>query len=536
MPFHIAIVGMGPTGLYTLQNLVQHGEPLEISIFESGGQAGVGMPYSIASCRKSMLANIASIEIPSLSETYLDWMRTLPLAVLESFGVDADTLDERVFTPRLLLGQYFRAQFVTLLAGAEAAGHRIHIHEECEIADLHPEGDKIALSTRVARLEPVFDQVVLTTGHVWPDDKDGPESYFASPWSGLFDTDIPAVRIGIMGTSLSSIDAAMAIATQHGVFRDEADGRLVYALGDAGSALDITLMSRNGLLPEADFYCGIPYKPLTVMTDNALAEAVTAGQDGLLDRVFGLFLRELQSVDQAWVTGHDLDGSNADTFTELYFDQRRRVDPFEWARSNLTEAESNKTSRHTVGWRYAILRMHQKIGDLVTELSEDDHRRFDSGLKRVFIDNYAAVPSQSIRRMLALHDAGVLSLLTLGQDYITDVSEYGTVVRIGTEEHRFALFVDARGQKALESADLPFPSLRHAVLEAGQDIPVVGDNYEMPSLPGYGGKVVLGSLPYLMHERPFIQGITESAEIGSAISEGVLARIRANPAIGIAAE
>ncbi len=36
---------------------------------------------------------------------------------------------------------------------------------------------------------------------------------------------------------------------------------------------------------------------------------------------------------------------------------------------------------------------------------------------RVFIDNYAAIPPESIRRLLALHRAGILRILTLGEDY-----------------------------------------------------------------------------------------------------------------------
>ncbi|WP_181952925.1 FAD/NAD(P)-binding protein, partial [Falsirhodobacter xinxiangensis] len=77
MAQHIAIVGMGPTGIYTLQRLIEYSEPLSISIFETGSQAGIGMPYSADTCRKSMLANIASIEIPSLPQSYLGWMKGL---------------------------------------------------------------------------------------------------------------------------------------------------------------------------------------------------------------------------------------------------------------------------------------------------------------------------------------------------------------------------------------------------------------------------------------------------------------------------
>lgn len=61
-----------------------------------------------------------------------------------------------------------------------------------------------------------------------------------------------------MGTSLSGIDAAMAVAVQHGWFIGSDDDALAFRLDEASEALSIVLMSRSGILPEADFYCPIP--------------------------------------------------------------------------------------------------------------------------------------------------------------------------------------------------------------------------------------------------------------------------------------
>ncbi|MDF2780185.1 MAG: hypothetical protein K0S90_3708, partial [Enterobacteriaceae bacterium] len=60
----IAIIGAGPTGIYTLFSLLKNSTPLSISIYEQSSEAGVGMPYSSEENSKMMLANIASIEIP----------------------------------------------------------------------------------------------------------------------------------------------------------------------------------------------------------------------------------------------------------------------------------------------------------------------------------------------------------------------------------------------------------------------------------------------------------------------------------------
>ena len=41
---NVAIVGAGPTGIYTLYALVERGEPLAVTLYEQAEEAGVGMP------------------------------------------------------------------------------------------------------------------------------------------------------------------------------------------------------------------------------------------------------------------------------------------------------------------------------------------------------------------------------------------------------------------------------------------------------------------------------------------------------------
>ncbi len=83
------------------------------------------------------------------------------------------------------------------------------------------------------------------------------------------------------------------------------------------------------------------------------------------------------------------------------------------------------------------------------------------------------------------------------------------------------MFIDARGQQALKTRDLPFPSLRQQLLACGDDIPDVGDDYTLQAPETLRGRVAFGALPWLMHDRPFVQGLTASAEIGSAMARAV---------------
>ena len=519
----IAIVGTGPTGIYTLLHLLDTGLPLAVTLYEKGPRAGIGMPYSPEMSNRAMLANIASIEIPPIATTYLDWLQDQPDARLRSYGLDPQDLDERQFTPRLLLGEYFRDQLMALVDRARSRGHRIDIREATEVLDIQADDAGLSVMTADGRDGP-FDRVIVATGHAFPDEGEATRSYFPSPWSGLIEADIPAVRVGIMGTSLSSIDAAMAVVNQHGRFRRKGDD-LRFDLDPVSADLRIVMMSRSGVLPEADFYCPIPYEPLTIATAPALAACLSTPAP--LDAAFELVRAEIMQADPAFALRIGLGGLDADSFADAYFAAREAADPFKWARANLDEVEHNKAHKITVAWRYALLRMHEEVEDIVPHLPEADRERFDTGLKKVFVDNYAAVPSESIRRLLALRDAGILSLLALGEDY--ELDRQGSITRITHPDGQvdtFDVFIDARGQKALTSEDLPFPSLRRTLLENGQDIPDVSQDYSLIEAGPYTGRLCLAALPYLMHDRPFVQGITACADIAEAIAAGLTSRRR----------
>lgn len=70
-------------------------------------------------------------------------------------------------------------------------------------------------------------------------------------------------------------------------------------------------------------------------------------------------------------------------------------------------------------------------------LNVHDHKRFSKGLARVFIDNYAAIPSESIRRLLALREAGIIHILALGEDYEMETNETHTVLKTADNSYSF---------------------------------------------------------------------------------------------------
>lgn len=70
----------------------------------------------------------------------------------------------------------------------------------------------------------------------------------------------------------------------------------------------------------------------------------------------------------------------------------------------------------------------------------------------------------------------------------------------------------------MTSKEIPFPSLRAEALKARQEIPVTGDCLCLMGLAGCRGRVYLAALPWLMHERPFVEKNTASGEMAEVLA------------------
>jgi uncharacterized NAD(P)/FAD-binding protein YdhS len=415
----VAIIGSGPTGIYTLKGLVGAVMPLSITIFESEREAGKGMPYHPAFNDRAMLSNIASIELPAICESLTGGLVRQTDERLQDFGINRDAIGEREFYPRIVIGEFLHSQFHQLILHGRGNGHAIEVKAAHRVSDIQLRMHDIALTVVAPEGETLhyaFDHVVMATGHQWPETTEIKPGYFISPWPAPTLKTIEPCSVGILGTSLSGIDAAITVATAHGAFMLDEQADLDYQALPGTDAFHITMMSRKGVLPEADFYCEIPYRPLAVCTPEAVDRLIATRPDDLLDAIFDLFRLELVHCDPDYAAAIGLSLLTVETIAAAYFKARETADPFVWAARNLAEADANKARKFTVEWRYAILRMHEVIAKAIPHLNAPDLRRFHTHFKTVFVDDYATVPRESIRRLLALHRAGKLSVIALGTE------------------------------------------------------------------------------------------------------------------------
>lgn len=537
----IAVIGAGATGTYALAALSAVPGIGGIVVFEGSALPGPGLPYRETLNDAHALANIAGIEVPPLVETLNQWACRQPPERLAAWGIAGRADDDRAFYPRVVLGAWLADQFAQVVARAPMP---VTVRRGVEVVDVVALPGACRVEWRRAgeadRIETeTFDRVIVATGYgLAQGSAEGPERLTgraaaadgADAGAGHGLSRAEPLRVGILGTSLSGIDAVVALATAHGRFTGGEDGTALAYTPDR--PWHATLMSREGLLPEADFWFPCPAPEPALFTHAAVRQCVT-GTDGDLDRVFALFAAELARRDPAWAARTGLAEASADDFGQRYFAPRRSADPFEHAAANLAEAQASHARQETIAWRHAILQMHEIFAAVLPHLSATDRERFRAGLQRMFTDNYAAVPHLSIERLLALHRAGVLAVQRLGPRYrIAPADGRGWTLAAPGWTGRFDTLVDARGQHAAAVDDFPFPTLRLQLCAAAL---ARGQRWEQGLAPGADLRIArddpawrrvhLCALPYLLGQRPFVQGLVECAQMAADVAATIAAEL-----------
>ena len=521
----IGIVGGGPMAIFLLKHLIASEHPLTITVFERDSVAGTGMPYRADMSPDYMLANIFSREIPSIVVPLADWLRTQPAGWLDRWAVSPDAISARAFYPRTLLGAYLSSQLQALVVAGNAAGHDVQVRTGHDVVDIIPGPNHIVVvaKTQDGAWHDAFDQLVLATGHTWDDDPTEGDASLVSPWPASNITALPAAAIGILGSSLSAVDVAIALAHEHGCFTDAADG-LAWTPRPGSAGLHITMVSKTGILPEADFYYAYPYAPLTHLTEAAVAGLVHDGRGRILSRTFDLLMREIAACDPAYLDDLAMGKPTIEAFGVAYFARRQRMGAFRALRTNLAESRATIAREETIAWRYTLLRGHEVFEHALPHITDDEWQTFRTHLLPVFADCYAAVPHLSLDRLAALRAAGAIDIVESGEDArFLRGRDGGVIVRVGDEDYPFVAMVDARGQTAALPAELPFPALVDGLLDPAK---TVDAPFQLTLHPGLHDGVFCLSMPQILMRYPFSQGLPNCDTLAGTAAAAILVQDR----------
>jgi len=462
----IAIIGGGPSGLFMYKRLTESkAVDFEIDIFERKHYLGAGMPYSAEGANVEHITNVSDNEIPIIFNSIEDWVKIAPKAILNKFDINAEKFNEYKVLPRLFFGEYLSAQFNFLKAEAEKKRIKTRIHLNCIVDDIIdvPEADKVAVSVH-NRENAYFDQVIICTGHNWPKKYEGiVPNYFDSPYPPQKISLKLNHPVGIMGSSLTAIDALRTLARQNGRFEHNANGTYSYHLESDG--FKIVMHSRSGLLPAIRFHLDDSHlgKDKT-LSKVEIQESIIENNGFLpLDYVFEKNFKEV-FIEKDPAFYEQIKDMDLEKFVGAMMDFRENMEPFELFKKEYDEAEKSIEKRKSIYWKEALAVLSFAMNYPAKYLSAEDMERLQKVLMPLISIVIAFVPQSSCRELLALHDAGILTIVAVGDD-----AEVKPLKTGGADYHynvdnkeviaHFDTFIDCVGQPHLSLKDFPFKSL-----------------------------------------------------------------------------
>ncbi|UJR07227.1 hypothetical protein I4U23_011515 [Adineta vaga] len=569
-----AIIGSGPTAIYTLKHLLDSVEKyFDLTVFEKATVPGKGTPYGSEGCSLHDLSNSSSLEIPSICQSLEAWLISRSDVQLQNFNIKRDKISDQSFYPRFILGDYFADQLSQLVARGNKTGHNIQVKASTQVYDLEvlPEGIRISYIQDNKEQHSFFSKVAIATGHAWPQETSRTLNYYLSPWPISKLDGIKPGTIGILGSSLTAIEIAINLALKHGRFERIAKGVVQYQVAEHSKDLHLTLFSRKGILPEADFYVSDPYIPLDVFKESKIyalcAKAETEANFPLLENLFTLFKAEIILNDPDYARSMNLEQLTIEEFHAQYFKERIQGNVFTHAKEDLTKARQTYQTQQTIPWRFAILRMNDLFDSACPYFSAEELQCFNQSLRLILMDNYSCVPHKSMEKIIALHEVGILDVLAVGDDYTLSPhsDNGGAFLKLENGEVReFQTFIDATGQPTLGATNFPFKTLLSQgkikdalVAYASQDISdrdirqiqpeevlktvkIMGRYfYKIEGIAvdkllhpigedGIEVRLNCAALPFLLELKPLIQAITTANKLGETIAMDFISYYSAN--------
>ncbi|MFC4211596.1 FAD/NAD(P)-binding protein [Pedobacter lithocola] len=466
----IAILGGGPSGLFMLKRIVESGDTaISVDIFEKHNQLGAGMPYSKMGANDEHITNVSGNEIPELVTSVSEWITTLPQDTLNRFNINPEKFNDYKVMPRLLFGQYLSAQFDLLQQKGKDLGIVIDIQLNTEVTDIidNPKENKVSVEFN-GKATKEYDNIIICTGHNWPKKNEGKVSnYYDSPYPPAklkFKANHP---VAIKGSSLTAIDAIRTLARHNGNFSLNTSGKLKYSVAEDSKDFRLIMHSRSGMLPAIRFHLEDSH----LLKDSVLSkEEILANQaenEGFLslDYVFDKNFKQMfiEKEPEFYAKIKDM---SIEEFVASMMALREHLDPFQLLKAEYVEAEKSIKRKESVYWKEMLAVLSFAMNYPAKHFSAEDMLRLQKTLMPLISIVIAFVPQSSVEEMIALHDAGVLELISVGDDSEEEPNqeEGGAIYHYTDGENQkqsvhFKTFVDCVGQPHLPFKDFPYKNL-----------------------------------------------------------------------------
>lgn len=463
-----AILGAGPSGLFMFKRLIESGiDDLEITLFEGSDSLGKGMPYSNKGANNEHITNVSDNEIPQIVCSIEEWVQTAPHEILKKFDIDPQRFNEYKVLPRLFFGEYLSAQFKLLLKQAEKKKIQVTVRLNTTVTDVSDDRMTSKVSIATANETAEFDCVIICTGHNWPVKHEGKvPRYYDSPYPPKKLEQQINYPVAIKGASLTAIDAVRTLARVNGSFDNNKNGLLTYTLNKESEGFKIVLHSKDGLLPAVRFHLEDSHLSKDAVLSAEELQQNMRENDGFvsLDYLFEINFKEpIRKQDPDFY--EQIKDMKLEEFVDRMMGMRESIDAFSLLKAEYAEAEKSIKRKQSVYWKEMLAVLSFAMNYPAKHLSAEDMLRLQKVLMPLISVVIAFVPQGSCREMIALHDAGLLTLIPVaGQSDAEPHANGGAVyhyeedVNNETSVH-YNMFVDCVGQPHLSIDDFPFRSL-----------------------------------------------------------------------------
>ncbi len=465
----IAVIGSGPSCLLLLKNLLKCDEPsFSLDVFESGSETGKGFPYSREGASEEHVTNVSGNEIPELVTSTQDWLKTLPEPILNKYAINLSDFNDYHVFPRLLFGQYLQAQFELYMEMATRKNISIRLHLNCTVTNIKDRkeqqltdvwaGDKIFAD---------FNYVVVCSGHQWPAGQE-------KKHPGWFDSPYPPAKlartfnhpVAIKGSSLTAIDAIRTLALHNGVFHEQEAGKYIFRGNESAPDFKLVLYSIKGLLPAVRFHLEDSHLTGAALLSEKDIQSHRRSNDGFvsLDFIFEKDFKEVLRTKDPVFYEHFKE-MKMEAFVDEMMKLREQADPFQLMRAELAEARLSIRRRKSVYWKEMLGSLSAALNYPAKYFSAEDKLRLQQKLMPLISVIIAYVPQDSCEELLALHDAGRLSIIAVEKDSYVTVDPQDGILYHHTNEtghdqtDSYSSFIDCIGQPHLWLKDFPFKSL-----------------------------------------------------------------------------
>ena len=459
----IVIVGAGAYGTAVLGQLAMNTLPAKlrhIMIIERSKICGPGMPYSEDNTIPDHIVNIAggctqitATYIPiSEQSDFLQWLRGLSPEERKKLNVESEEASYWLYRPfpRFVVGKYLECRFHQFVATLRSKGFSVNILTETIVGHLEvndSSGYELHLNngSRV-RTEIVF----LATGHFSYKrfGTRGQPGWIDSPYPPTaIQENIPSnEHVGILGSSLSAIDAVLSLASSSGTFHrqktenynnntsetglwhkgkfydrdvpeDMKSGKLVFLPRKENSQFKVTMYSRNGMLPQVMGVVVNKILSYTYLTPEFFIPIISKNNGFLpLDEVWSLLKREIvQNAPEATkLAPFDWDKVTLEEAVALFMAYMRRKDTKEILADDIQAAKRSLRGGIPLPLQNIFYQSYSIFDEILGYFSAEDYLRWERILTPLHL-LIGPFPVQNAEKLLALMEANILELKAIGE-------------------------------------------------------------------------------------------------------------------------